>query len=51
VDAGGGEAIVTSYDAIESALSGRAGTHVTRDARRVPARPVSLAATASGSTS
>ena len=32
VEAGGHEAIVTSYDALEAALAGRRGTHVTVDA-------------------
>ena len=36
VEAGGREAIVTSHDALASALAGRTGTHVTVDVRTTP---------------
>jgi len=48
VEAGGREAIVTSHDALEPALAGRTGTHVTVDVRTMPTHPDPVEAAASG---
>lgn len=48
VEAGGREAIVTSHDALEAALAGRTGTHITVDVPTMPTSPDPVEATGLG---